>query len=67
MATTHSAYRARLASGKRTNKTTFLCRRDESTGESNICSLADLPHFMDVVRKKPASQLFAEGWMEMVP
>ena len=48
-------------------KTTFLCRRDESTGESNICSLADLPHFMDVVRKKPASQLFAEGWMEMVP
>ena len=48
-------------------KTTFLCRRDESTGESKICSLADLPHFTDVVRKKPVSQLFAEGWMEMVP
>ena len=48
-------------------KTTFLCRRDESTGESNICSLADVPHFMDVVKKKPVSQLFAEGWMEMAP
>ena len=48
-------------------KTTFLCRRDESTGESRICSLADVPHFMDAVRKKPASELFAEGWMEMVP
>ena len=48
-------------------KTTFLCRRDESTGESNVCSLVDVPHFMDVVKKKPVSQLFAEGWMEMVP
>ena len=48
-------------------KTTFLCRRDESTGGSKICSLADLPHFMDAVRKRPASELFSEGWMEMVP
>ena len=48
-------------------KTTFLCRRDESTGESKICSLADVPHFMDAVRKKPASELFSEGWMEMAP
>ena len=48
-------------------KTTFLCRRDESTGESKICSLADVPHFMDAVRKRPASELFSEGWMEMAP
>ena len=48
-------------------KTTFLCRRDESTGESRICSLTDVPHFMDAVRKKPASELFSEGWMEMAP
>ncbi|MDE0460533.1 MAG: AAA family ATPase [Chromatiales bacterium] len=48
-------------------KTTFLCRRDEATGESRICSLADVPHFMDAVRKTPASELFAEGWMEMAP
>ena len=48
-------------------KTTFLCRRDESTGESRICSLADIPHFMDAVRRKPASELFSEGWMEMAP
>lgn len=48
-------------------RTTFLCRRDESTGESRICSLADVPHFMDAVRKRPASELFSEGWMEMAP
>ena len=47
--------------------TAFLCRRDEATGESSILPLTEVPHFMDVVRKKPASQLFAEGWMEMVP
>ena len=48
-------------------KTTFLCRRDESTGESRICSLADVPHFMDVVKKRPVSELFSEGWLEMAP
>ncbi len=45
-------------------KTTFFCKRDESTGESKICALADLPHFMDVVRKRPVSELFSEGWLE---
>ena len=46
-------------------QTTFLCRRDETTGESKICALADVPHFVEVVRKKPASELFSEGWLEM--
>lgn len=48
-------------------KTTFLFRRDETTGESRVRSLADVPRFMDVVKKKPVSELFSEGWMEMVP
>lgn len=48
-------------------KTTFLCRRDETTGESKICALADVPHFVEVVKKKPASELFSEGWLEMAP
>ncbi len=48
-------------------KTTFLCRRDETTGESKICALADMPHFVEVVKKKPASELFSEGWLEMAP
>ena len=48
-------------------KTTFLFRRDETTGESRVCSLADVPRFMDVVKKKPVSELFSEGWMEMAP
>ena len=46
-------------------KTTFFCRRDESTGESKICSLADVPHFLEVVKSTPVSELFSEGWLEM--
>ena len=45
-------------------KTTFLCTRNESTGESRICPLADVPQFMDVIKKTPASELFSEGWLE---
>ena len=48
-------------------KTTFLCTRDESTGESRIRPLADVPHFMDVIKKTPASELLSEGWFEAVP
>ena len=45
-------------------KTTFLCTRNESTGETKIRSLADVPQFMDVIKKTPASELFSEGWLE---
>ena len=45
-------------------KTTFLCTRNELTGETKICSLADVPKFMDVIKKTPASELFSEGWLE---
>ena len=45
-------------------KTTFLCTRSESTGESRIRSLADVPGFMDLIKKTPASELFSEGWLE---
>ena len=48
-------------------KTTFLCTRDESTGESRIRPLADIPHFMDVIKETPASELLSEGWFEAVP
>ena len=48
-------------------KTTFLCTRDESTGESRIRPLADIPHFTDVIKKTPASELLSEGWFEAVP
>ena len=66
VATTHSATMLDWLQ-EEDYKTTFLCRRDESTGESKICSLADVPHFMDAVWKRPASELFSEGWMEMAP
>ena len=45
--------------------TTFLCRRDEFTGESTIHPLADVPHFKEVVKKTSVSDLFVEGWLEM--
>ena len=45
-------------------KTTFLCTRNESTGETKICPLADIPRFMNVSKKTPASELFSEGWFE---
>lgn len=44
--------------------TTFFCKRDEETGESRICPLPEVPHFLEVVQKQPISDLFAEGWLE---
>jgi predicted ATPase len=47
-------------------ETTFLCKRDESTGESRILPLRSVPHFNQVVGRQPISELIAEGWMEAV-
>ncbi len=63
VATTHSATVMDWL-GEEDYKTTFVCKRDEETGESRICALADVPHFMDVVKKRPVSELFSEGWLE---
>ena len=63
VATTHSATVLDWLS-EEDYKTTFFCKRDEETGESRIRALADVPHFLDVVKKTPASELFAEGWLE---
>ena len=45
-------------------ETTFLCKRDEETGESRILPLTHVPHFNEVMGKQPITELFAEGWME---
>ena len=45
-------------------RTTFVCRRDEETGESTITPLTEVPHFMEVVKKHSPADLFAEGWLE---
>lgn len=63
VATTHSATVLDWL-GEEDYRTTFVCKRDEETGESRICALADVPHFMDVVKKRPPSELFSEGWLE---
>ena len=46
--------------------TTFLCRRDEATGESSILPLTEVPRFMDVAKNHPVSELLSEGWLETV-
>ena len=46
-------------------RTTFLCSRDESTGESTIRPLSEVPHFAEVIEKAPLADLLAEGWLEM--
>lgn len=63
MATTHSP--SVLAWLKEEEyATTFFCKRDEETGESHIRPLSEIPHFLEIVRKQPISELFAEGWLE---
>ncbi len=44
--------------------TTFLCKRDEETGESHIIPLTEIPRFNEIVGKQSISDLFAEGWLE---
>lgn len=63
MATTHSPIV--LAWLKESEyATTFFCKRDDGTGESTICSLPDVPHFTETVKRQPIADLFAEGWLE---
>ena len=47
-------------------ETTFVCKRDEETGATEIRPLTEVPHFIDVVKKpdQRISDLFAEGWLE---
>lgn len=45
-------------------ETTFFCKRDEETGESIIKPLSTIPNFVDIVRRQPLGDLFAEGWLE---
>jgi predicted ATPase len=42
----------------------FLCRHDEETGVSLIQPVSSLPRFGEIVKRQPAGELFAEGWME---
>jgi predicted ATPase len=44
--------------------TTFLCQRDEETGESHIIPLTEIPRFNEIVGKQSIGDLFAEGWLE---
>jgi energy-coupling factor transporter ATP-binding protein EcfA2 len=45
--------------------TTFFCKRDEETGASIIKPLSEIPHLVDIVKKRSLGELFTQGWMEM--
>lgn len=42
---------------------TYFCKR-EAGGASRICSLTEIPHFLEVVKKQPVADLLTEGWLE---
>ena len=45
--------------------TTFVCKRDESTGESRIVPVPEVPHFMECFRKGArTSDMLADSWFE---
>ncbi len=46
--------------------TTFVCKRDEETGASIIKPLSDIPLLVELSKKQPIGELFAEGWLEGV-
>jgi len=47
-------------------ETTFVCKRDETTGESRILPLTQIPRFQEITGQQPIAELFTEGWMEAV-
>jgi predicted ATPase len=42
----------------------FYCKRNQTTGASEIKPLTEIEDFINIVSKQPISDLFAEGWME---
>lgn len=63
MATTHSPIVLAWLQ-EREYAQTFFCKRDEESGESRICPLTEVPNFLQVVKRQPIADLFAEGWLE---
>ena len=43
---------------------TYLCRRNQSTGEATITRLGDVPGFKEVASEHSLGDLFTEGWLE---
>jgi predicted ATPase len=43
---------------------TFLCRKNGETGASEITPFSQMPRLVEIARKQPLAELFAEGWLE---
>jgi predicted ATPase len=46
--------------------TTFLFRRDETTGASIVTPLSEIPRLIELVSRRSLGELFMEGWLEDV-
>lgn len=42
----------------------FLCTKDDATGATSITPFSKIPRLMELARKQPIADLFAEGWLE---
>jgi hypothetical protein len=42
----------------------FLCAKSEETGATSITPFSKIPRLMELARKQPMADLFAEGWLE---
>jgi predicted ATPase len=43
---------------------TFLCHREEGTGETKILPLTEIPRFKEVAKVGKVGELFSEGWLD---
>lgn len=63
MATSHSPFAISWLK-EEDYRTVFLCTKDEKTGASSITPFSSIPRLMELARKQPIADLFAEGWLE---
>jgi predicted ATPase len=63
MATSHSPYAISWLK-EEDYKHVFLCAKDDVTGATSITPFSSIPRLMELARKQPIADLFAEGWLE---
>ena len=63
MATSHSPYAISWLM-EEDYRTVFLCTKNDETGATSITPFSEVPRLMELARKQPIADLFAEGWLE---
>jgi energy-coupling factor transporter ATP-binding protein EcfA2 len=63
MATSHSPFAISWLK-EEDYRTVFLCTKDDATGATSITPFSSIPRLVELARKQPIADLFAEGWLE---